>query len=84
MRAALDNALEHGALGATGPVIRGDTGTIREHLVALFRTVPETLDTYREVTLASTDIAHAGGRIDTSQRNELRAVLRNAEFHRSE
>jgi predicted short-subunit dehydrogenase-like oxidoreductase (DUF2520 family) len=35
-RSALDNLAESGlAAGATGPVTRGDVGTIREHLEAL-------------------------------------------------
>lgn len=35
MSAALDNALRHGAGALTGPVMRGDAGTVRAHLAAL-------------------------------------------------
>jgi predicted short-subunit dehydrogenase-like oxidoreductase (DUF2520 family) len=33
--AALDNALRHGDLAMTGPVARGDAGTVRAHLDVL-------------------------------------------------
>jgi predicted short-subunit dehydrogenase-like oxidoreductase (DUF2520 family) len=32
LRAALENALQRGAAGATGPVVRGDAGTVSAHL----------------------------------------------------
>lgn len=35
LEAALDNALRHGATALTGPVVRGDAGTVAAHLAAL-------------------------------------------------
>ncbi len=57
LRAALDNALRRGMAGATGPVERGDVGTVREHLAALGRSLPEALAAYREMSLAGASIA---------------------------
>lgn len=44
------NALQGGAPALTGPVVRGDTGTIAAHLDALTADVPELADAYRELT----------------------------------
>jgi predicted short-subunit dehydrogenase-like oxidoreductase (DUF2520 family) len=47
LSAALDNALRHGDRALTGPVARGDAGTLRTHLAVLEATDPELAQTYR-------------------------------------
>jgi predicted short-subunit dehydrogenase-like oxidoreductase (DUF2520 family) len=59
----------------TGPIARGDVGTIRKHLDALNQTAPGLLPTYRELGLQTIPIAVAKGRINQHQAQELQAAL---------
>lgn len=70
LAAALENALMRGAAGATGPVVRGDIGTVAEHIRALSERMPEILPVYRAMSQAGADIALTAGRIseDVKQR----------------
>lgn len=60
----------------TGPIARGDTGTIKKHLHALQKTAPSLLSTYQELGLQTIPIALAKGRINEQQAQELQAILR--------
>lgn len=51
--AALEGALTTGDAALTGPIRRGDVGTVRAHLEVLARTNPEILPTYRELARAT-------------------------------
>jgi predicted short-subunit dehydrogenase-like oxidoreductase (DUF2520 family) len=59
----------------TGPIARGDVGTIKKHLDALERTAPHIVATYRELGLQTIPIAVAKGRINQAQADELRVIL---------
>nr|WP_216213837.1 DUF2520 domain-containing protein [Amycolatopsis aidingensis] len=59
LSAALDNVLRHGDRALTGPVARGDTGTVRTHLEVLGQRAPEVVDCY--TTLARRTAARASG-----------------------
>jgi predicted short-subunit dehydrogenase-like oxidoreductase (DUF2520 family) len=59
----------------TGPIARGDVGTIKKHLDALERTAPHIVATYRELGLQTIPIAMAKGRINQTQADELRVIL---------
>ena len=59
----------------TGPVARGDTGTIRKHLEALEQRAPAILLAYRELGLQTIPIALDKGRIDKQKAKELQALL---------
>ncbi len=59
----------------TGPIARGDIGTINKHLDALDKTTPHLLSTYRELGRQTIPIALAKGRINESQAQELQAIL---------
>ena len=59
----------------TGPIARGDVGTIKKHLDALQKTAPDLLSTYRELGLQTLPIALAKGRINQQQAQELQAIL---------
>ncbi len=61
----------------TGPIARGDTGTIRKHLKALQNKAPTILPAYRELGLQTIPIALAKGRIDKQKAEELQAILKN-------
>lgn len=60
----------------TGPIARGDTGTIKKHLDALQKVAPGLLSTYQELGRQTIPIALAKGRINERQAEELEAILK--------
>lgn len=60
----------------TGPITRGDTGTIKKHLDALQKKAPGLLSIYRELGLQTIPIALAKGRISEEQAEELQTILK--------
>ncbi|MGC0249271.1 pantoate--beta-alanine ligase [Pseudactinotalea sp. Z1748] len=83
LSAALDGALRAGDGALTGPVARGDGGTVAEHLETLARldaegTSADVLPTYRTLARATTQRALATGRIRTDQAQALMDVLAGA------
>ena len=60
----------------TGPIARGDTGTIKKHLEALQKVTPAILSTYRELGLQTIPIALAKGRINQKQAQELQELMK--------
>jgi predicted short-subunit dehydrogenase-like oxidoreductase (DUF2520 family) len=60
----------------TGPIARGDTGTIKKHVDALQKTAPAVLSTYRELGLQTISVALAKGRINEHQAKEIQAALK--------
>jgi predicted short-subunit dehydrogenase-like oxidoreductase (DUF2520 family) len=59
----------------TGPIARGDAGTVKKHLDALQQKAPDILSTYRELGLKTIPIALAKGKIKSDQADELKALL---------
>lgn len=59
----------------TGPIARGDLGTIKKHLAALERSAPALLSTYRELGLQTIPIAVDKGKIDAGRAGELKRLL---------
>ena len=59
----------------TGPVARGDSGTIERHLSALEIRNPSLLTTYKELGLQTIPIALAKGKIDAQKAEEMKALL---------
>ncbi|MBG0814510.1 DUF2520 domain-containing protein [Planomonospora sp. ID82291] len=59
--AALDNVLRLGLAGLTGPVVRGDAGTVRKHVDALILAAPEAADAYVALARLTADRALAAG-----------------------
>ena len=60
----------------TGPIARGDIGTITKHLDALQKASPGLLSTYRELGLQTIPVALAKGKINQSQAEELETILK--------
>jgi len=60
----------------TGPIARGDTGTIKKHLEALQKVAPAILPAYRELGLQTIPIALAKGRINQKQAQELQELMK--------
>lgn len=71
--AALDNALRQGDAGLTGPVARGDAGTVQAHLEVIG---PDDVQaTYRALARATAERALDGGRLRPEQAEALLDVL---------
>jgi predicted short-subunit dehydrogenase-like oxidoreductase (DUF2520 family) len=60
----------------TGPIARGDSGTVNKHLKTLGEKAPALLFPYKELGLQTIPIALAKGKIDDKQAAELEAVLK--------
>jgi predicted short-subunit dehydrogenase-like oxidoreductase (DUF2520 family) len=63
----------------TGPVARGDLGTIERHLRALQARSPSLLTTYEELGLQTIPIALAKGKINQQRAEEMRTLLSSKE-----
>jgi len=61
-------------MSLTGPVVRGDAGTVAAHVAALARD-PGMLASYRAMALATADVSLAGGRIGPAQYASILAAL---------
>ena len=75
LSAALDNALRHGDRALTGPVARGDVGTLRVHLRVLAEAEPAALPSYRALAARTASRAHAAGLLSAAAAAEIAAVL---------
>jgi len=60
----------------TGPIARGDLGTIERHLSSLEARNPSLLTTYKELGLQTIPIALAKGKIDERKAEELKTLLK--------
>jgi predicted short-subunit dehydrogenase-like oxidoreductase (DUF2520 family) len=61
LSAAMDNALRHGDRALTGPVARGDAGTVRAHLEVLAKHAPQMLPGYRALAARTARRARDAG-----------------------
>jgi len=62
----------------TGPIARGDTGTIEKHIKAMQKAAPALLPTYLDLGRQTIPIALAKGRIGQHQAEELLKLLENS------
>jgi predicted short-subunit dehydrogenase-like oxidoreductase (DUF2520 family) len=60
----------------TGPIARGDAGTVQIHLDTLKQTAPNMIPVYCELGLQTIPIALAKGRINERQAKELESILK--------
>jgi len=75
LSAALDNVLRYGDPALTGPVARGDAGTVAAHLVAIGDVSDETRATYVALARATADRALANGMLRPAAAETLLEVL---------
>ncbi|HEY7222975.1 MAG TPA: DUF2520 domain-containing protein [Micromonosporaceae bacterium] len=75
LRAALENTLSYGDAALTGPVARGDAGTIARHLDELRRVAPQSLAAYLALARRTADRAIAAGRLRPIDAEPLLGVL---------
>jgi predicted short-subunit dehydrogenase-like oxidoreductase (DUF2520 family) len=73
--AALDNALRSGDGALSGPVARGDAGTVAEHLRQLQRLTPDVRPTYLALARATAERALASGRLRPHAAEPLLDIL---------
>jgi predicted short-subunit dehydrogenase-like oxidoreductase (DUF2520 family) len=79
VEATLNNIKERGTTQAlTGPIVRGDSGTVRKHLEALERSDPQLADIYRLLGLRTLRIAT---RLDKAKVAEIRENLEKRNAH---
>jgi predicted short-subunit dehydrogenase-like oxidoreductase (DUF2520 family) len=72
---ALDNALRRGDAALTGPVARGDAGTVAAHLRELRSETPDVLAAYVAMARATAERALASGRLAPTSAEALLEVL---------
>jgi predicted short-subunit dehydrogenase-like oxidoreductase (DUF2520 family) len=77
--AALDNTLRYGDGALTGPVSRGDSGTVQAHLATLSTHAPAGVPAYVAMARRTADRAIAAGRLKPVDAEGLLEVLSNAE-----
>jgi predicted short-subunit dehydrogenase-like oxidoreductase (DUF2520 family) len=62
----------------TGPVARGDFGTVEKHLSALDKTDPDVAAIYRQLGLQTVPIALDKGKLSGEQANRIRDILESS------
>ncbi|MBW2672439.1 MAG: DUF2520 domain-containing protein [Deltaproteobacteria bacterium] len=62
----------------TGPIARGDIGTIRKHLKALRETMPELLNVYCEMGLFAVEIGVKNTTLSKDRAEEIQLLLKGA------
>lgn len=75
LAASLDNALRLGDSALTGPVARGDAGTVAAHLAVLAQDSPTAADSYRALARVTADRAVAAGLLSPALASPLLDVL---------
>ncbi|GHD27987.1 Rossmann-like and DUF2520 domain-containing protein [Nocardiopsis kunsanensis] len=76
LSAALDNALRLGIHGLSGPVLRGDSGTVAGHIEQLRDNAPESVASYVELARLTADRAITAGLLKPEDAARLLDVLR--------
>ncbi|EWM14512.1 MULTISPECIES: Rossmann-like and DUF2520 domain-containing protein [unclassified Kutzneria] len=75
LSAALDNALRHGDRALTGPVARGDVGTVRKHVTVLREASPDTVQAYLALARRTAHRAAEAGVLRADAVPEILSVL---------
>jgi predicted short-subunit dehydrogenase-like oxidoreductase (DUF2520 family) len=82
LRAALENALRRGDAALTGPVVRGDAGTIDGHLEVLAAVAPDSVAAYRALAHRTADRAITAGLLHPGAAGALLDALADTELQR--
>lgn len=73
--AALDNGLRLGVQGLTGPVARGDAGTVADHVAALKSAAPDGVAAYLAMARRTADRAFVAGMLKPEDASRLLEAL---------
>lgn len=77
LKSTVESLESQGIPGAlTGPISRGDVGTVRKHLDALERGASTVLPTYCELALGAIQISRGKGSLDAATELELTTLVR--------
>ncbi|HTZ41517.1 MAG TPA: DUF2520 domain-containing protein [Syntrophales bacterium] len=77
VQGTIDNLESKGTLPSlTGPIARGDGGTVRKHLRSLRKRFPGLLKLYREMGLFTAEVAEKKGTLKDEQLAEIRSILK--------
>ena len=79
LTAALDNALAQGDSALTGPIVRGDANTVRDHLVELAANSPQALPSYVALARATLSRVVTDGRVLPIRAAKIARLLDEAE-----
>lgn len=77
LSAALDNVLRHGDRALTGPVARGDTGTVGAHLGALAEHAPDVVASYSVLARRTAERARKSGMLSPGGAAAIADLLDN-------
>jgi predicted short-subunit dehydrogenase-like oxidoreductase (DUF2520 family) len=81
LQGTLTNLANVGLPGClTGPISRGDAGTVYKHLAALEKDAPEILSTYQELGLQTIPLAQAKGRVSPEEAARMRDTLKTRQL----
>ena len=76
LKGTIQNLDSRGISGAlTGPITRGDVGTVRHHLAVLRKALPTAMPLYRELGKTVLQVAASRGTIDKKKLSSLRRLL---------
>jgi predicted short-subunit dehydrogenase-like oxidoreductase (DUF2520 family) len=78
LHAALENTLVLGDSALTGPIARGDSGTVAKHVAVLGASAPDSLPVYLALARRTADRAIASGRLRAVDAEPLLDVLAQA------
>ncbi|GAA2131506.1 hypothetical protein GCM10009843_35150 [Nocardioides bigeumensis] len=78
LTAALDNALHDGDAALTGPMVRGDAGTVEAHLQEVAAVAPHTLPSYVALAGDTLDRVVTDGRVLPIRAAKIRRLLEAA------
>jgi predicted short-subunit dehydrogenase-like oxidoreductase (DUF2520 family) len=81
---SLKNIETSGSISSlTGPIARGDLGTIRKHLKAIHKTMPQYSSLYSALGLATVKVAKQKGTLKTGQIKKINALLKGVDYEHS-
>jgi len=63
-------------LSLTGPIARGDAGTVRKHIQSLHQSLPEYASVYSELGFLAAKIAQQKGTLNAGQTKKMKALLK--------
>jgi predicted short-subunit dehydrogenase-like oxidoreductase (DUF2520 family) len=79
LRQTVDNVMRLGGDEAlTGPIVRGDVGTVRQHLSALDDKAPHLIEAYVAIARRALDRAKRSGRLDATAAQAVAEALAEA------
>ncbi len=77
VKASLDNMQQLGTeQGLTGPIVRGDLGTVANHIEALSKDAPQLLPIYQILGEMTATLSHNAGRLNTATTTKIEQILK--------